>query len=178
MATATIQPFRNEPFADFSIAENRQAMLAALAKVRSEFGREYQLRIGSEWFATGDKLVSVNPSKPSEVVGVHHKATGELANRAIEAAWAGFREWSRTPPLDRAQRLLDAARILRSRRFEFDAWLIYEAGKTWPEAEAEIAEAIDFCEYYAREMQRLAGPQPVVQYPGEHDEMIYIPLGV
>jgi len=177
MATATIQPFRNEPFADFSIPENRQAMETALAKVRSEFGREYQLRIGSEWIATGDKLVSVNPSKPGEVVGIHHKATAELANRAIETAWSGFREWSRTPALDRVQRLLDAARILRSRRFEFDAWLTFEAGKTWPEAEAEIAEAIDFCEYYAREMQRLAGPQPVVQYPGEHDEMIYIPLG-
>ena len=73
---------------------------------------------------------------------------------------------------------LEAARILRRRKLEFDAWLVYEAGKTWPEAEADVSEAIDFCEYYAREMQRLAGPQPVVQLPGEHDEMIYIPLGV
>src|SRR6266571_773723 len=131
MATATIQPFRNEPFADFSIPEIRHAMEAALAKVRSDFGREYQLRIGSEWIATGDKLVSVNPSKPTEVVGIHHKATAELANRAIETAWEGFREWSRTPAEDRVYLLLEAARILRSRRFEFDAWLIYEAGKTW-----------------------------------------------
>src|SRR5258706_5023802 len=121
MATATMQPFRNEPFADFSIPENRRAMEAALTKVRSEFGREYQLRIGSEWIASGDKLVSVNPSKPTEVVGIHHKATAELANRAIETAWMGFREWSRTPAEDRVQLLLDAARILRSRRFEFDA---------------------------------------------------------
>ncbi len=74
--------------------------------------------------------------------------------------------------------LLDVARILRVRKLEFDAWMVFEAGKTWIEAEAEIAEAIDFCEYYAREMQRLSGPQPVVQLPGEHDEMIYIPLGV
>src|SRR5206468_8656378 len=71
-----------------------------------------------------------------------------------------------------------ASRILRSRKFEFDAWLVLEAGKTWPEAEADVSEAIDFCEYYAREMQRLDRPQPVVQLPGEHDEMIYVPLGV
>ena len=73
---------------------------------------------------------------------------------------------------------LDVARILRLRKFEFDAWMVYEAGKTWPEAEADVSEAIDFCEYYAREMARLAGPQPVHQLPGEHDEMVYIPLGV
>ena len=74
--------------------------------------------------------------------------------------------------------LLEAARILRARKMEFDAWLVYEAGKTWPEAEADVSEAIDFCEYYAREMLRLAGPQPVVQLPGERDELLYIPLGV
>jgi 1-pyrroline-5-carboxylate dehydrogenase len=73
---------------------------------------------------------------------------------------------------------MEVARLIRTRKFEFDAWLVYEAGKTWPEADADVAEAIDFCEYYAREMERLAGPQPVVQLPGEHDEMIYIPLGV
>ncbi len=178
MATVTLSPFRNEPYADFSQPANRQAMEAALAKVRSEFGREYRLRIGGEWIATEDKLVSVNPSNPSEVVGIHHKATADLARRAVENSWRAFREWSRTPAEERVRMLLDAAAALRTRRFEFDAWMSYEAGKTWPEAEAEIAEAIDFCEYYAREMMRLAGPQPVVQLPGEQDEMIYIPLGV
>jgi 1-pyrroline-5-carboxylate dehydrogenase len=73
---------------------------------------------------------------------------------------------------------VEVARQIRLRKFEFDAWLVYEAGKTWPEADADVSEAIDFCEYYAREMERLSGPQPVVQLPGEHDEMIYIPLGV
>src|SRR3954453_16630865 len=87
MATATLTEFRNEPYVDFSQPANRQAMEAALAKVRSEFGREYQLRTGGEYIATGDKLVSVNPSKPSEVVGVHHKATADLARRAVESAW-------------------------------------------------------------------------------------------
>ncbi|HTS32299.1 MAG TPA: L-glutamate gamma-semialdehyde dehydrogenase [Bryobacteraceae bacterium] len=178
MATATLTQFRNEPTADFSLSANRQAMEAALAKVRSEFGREYPLRIGGEWISTGDLLTSVNPSRTHEIVGVHHKATPDLANRAVESAFALFPQWSRTPADDRVRMLLDAARILRTRKFEFDAWLVYEAGKTWPEAEADVCEAIDFCEYYAREMERLAGPQQVLQLPGEHDEMIYLPLGV
>ena len=178
MATATIPEFKNEPYADFSLPDNRQAMEAALAKVRSEFGREYQLRIDGQWIATGDKLKSVNPSNPQEVVGVHHRATKELANQAVENAFAFFPEWARTPAEERIRMLFDAARILRRRKFEFDAWLVLEAGKTWPEAEADVSEAIDFCEYYAREAQRLAGPQDVVQLPGEKDEMVYIPLGV
>src|SRR5580704_8205718 len=97
MATATLTQFRNEPVADFSQSANRQAMEDALAKVRSEFGREYPLRIGSEWISTGDMLTSVNPSNVREVVGVHHKATPELANRAVESAFAAFPSWSRTP---------------------------------------------------------------------------------
>src|SRR5262249_17218473 len=133
MATDTIAPFRNEPTAKFSQPANREAMQAALAKVRSEFGREYRLRIAGEWIATGDKLNSVNPANPGEIVGVHHRATAELANRAIDAAWSAFRSWSRTAAEERVRMLLDAARILRSRRFEFDAWLTYEAGKSWPE---------------------------------------------
>jgi 1-pyrroline-5-carboxylate dehydrogenase len=176
--TATLSEFRNEPSTDFSLPANRQAMEKALEKVRSELGREYRLRIGGEWIATGDKLVSVNPSNPKQVVGIHHKATAELAKRAVENAHAAFPEWSRTPAGERVRMLLDAARILRARKLEFDAWLVYEAGKTWPEAEADVSEAIDFCEYYAREMTRLSGPQPVAQLPGEQDEMVYIPLGV
>ncbi len=161
MATATLSEFRNEPYADFSLPENRRAMEAALARVRSAFGREYPLHLAGETIATGDKLVSVNPSRPDQAVGIHHKASRELAARAVESACAFFPEWSRTPARERVRMLLEAARILRARKFEFDAWLVYEAGKTWPEAEADVSEAIDFCEYYAREMMRLAGPQPV-----------------
>jgi 1-pyrroline-5-carboxylate dehydrogenase len=170
--------FRNEPYTDFSVPANRQAMEQALGSVHSQFGREYQLRIGGDWIATGDKLTSLNPSNTREVVGVHHKATPELANRAVECAHAFFPKWNRTPSEERVRLLVDAARILRRRKLEFDAWLVYEAGKTWPEAEADVSEAIDFCEYYAREMVRLSGPQEVVQLPGEQDEMVYIPLGV
>lgn len=170
--------FHNEPYADFSVPANRQAMEEALRDVRAQFGREYPLRIGSELISTGDFLKSVNPSRTNEIIGIHHKATAQLAHRAVECASAHFARWSRTPAEERVRMLLDAARILRRRKFEFDAWLVYEAGKTWPEAEADVSEAIDFCEYYAREMVRLAGPQKVVQLPGEQDEMVYVPLGV
>ncbi len=178
MATATLSQFQNEPYTDFSQPANRQAMEQALEKVRSELGREYLLRLGGEWIATGDKLVSLNPSRSAEVVGVHHRATAELAHSAVESAYAAFAGWSRTPAGERIRLTREAARILRARKFEFDAWLVLEAGKTWPEAEADVSEAIDFAEYYASEMERMAVPQPVLQLPGEHDEMIYLPLGV
>jgi 1-pyrroline-5-carboxylate dehydrogenase len=178
MATATLTEFRNEPYADFSQPQNRQAMEEALRKVRAEFGREYRLRLAGEEIETGDKLPSVNPSNALEIVGVHHRANAHLARSAIESAYAFFPEWSRTPAEERIRMTLETARILRERKLEFDAWLVYEAGKTWPEAEADVSEAIDFCEYYARQMEKLAGPQPVVQLPGEHDEMVYIALGV
>jgi len=153
-------------------------MEEALKKVRSQFGHEYPLRIGGEEIRTGDKLISVNPSNTSETVGIHHKATADLANRVVEESYAAFPQWSATPEKERVRMAAEVARQIRLRKFEFDAWLVYEAGKTWPEADADVSEAIDFCEYYAREMERLSGPQPVVQLPGEHDEMIYIPLGV
>ena len=173
----SLPEFRNEPYTDFSVPANRRAMKAALRNVKAQFGREYELRIGGECFRTGDPLKSLNPSNVREVVGVHHKATPDLAARAVETAYDYFPEWRATPAEDRVRRLLRAAAILRERKMEFDAWLVYEAGKTWPEAEADVSEAIDFCEYYAREMLRLSGPQPVVQLSGERDEMRYLPLG-
>jgi len=178
MATATLSQFRNESVTDFSEPANRHAMEEALKKVHAEFGREYPLRIGGKEIFTGDKLISVNPSNTTETVGIHHKATAELANRVVEESYAAFPQWATTPEKERVRMAVEVARQIRLRKFEFDAWLVYEAGKTWPEADADVSEAIDFCEYYAREMDRLSGPQPVVQLPGEHDEMIYIPLGV
>src|ERR1700737_828321 len=173
-----LSEFRNEPVADFSNPANRRAMEAALEKVHSEFGHEYDLLVGGERVKTAEKLRSVNPSHPSEIVGIHQKATPELANRAVESAYEYFREWGSTNPIDRVRKLLTAAHLLREHKFEFDAWLVYEAGKTWPEAEADVCEAIDFCEYYARQMLRLSKPDPLVQLPGEKDEMVYLPLGV
>ena len=178
MVATRLSEFRNEPYVDFSEPENRHAMELALREVRARFGREYRLRLGGDEIATGDKLISVNPSQPDQIVGTHHRANAELARRAVDSAYDYFPEWSRTPAEERIRMTLDAARILRLRKFEFDAWLVYEAGKSWVEAEAEVSEAIDFCEYYAREMARLAGPQRLHQLPGEQDEMVYIPLGV
>jgi 1-pyrroline-5-carboxylate dehydrogenase len=163
---------------DFSKPANRQAMEAALKKVRSEFRREYALRIGQETISTGDLLSSVNPSNIAEVVGIHHRANTELANRAVEAAYAAFPQWAATPAEERVRLAFETARLLRLHKPELNAWEVYEAGKTWPEADADVAEAIDFCEYYAREMHRLSTPPAVCQLPGEHDEMFYIPLGV
>src|SRR5579885_1632026 len=178
--TAVSRPlaaFTNEPVCAFSKPEEIQAARAALQKVRAELGREYELWIAGARHKTGDLLNSVNPARPSEIVGRHHRASAALAAKAIEDAHAYFPEWSRTPAETRVNLAVRAASLIRQRKLEFDAWLVFEAGKTWPEADAEVAEAIDFCEYYAREMARLAGSQAVTQIPGERDEMRYLPLG-
>ncbi len=169
--------FRNEPYTDFSLSGSAEKMRAALSAVRAEFGKEYDIRIGQARHRTGAILESINPSRPSEVVGRHHKATPELARQAIDAASGFFPQWAAVPVSERAAMLRRAAAILRRRKMEFDAWLVYEAGKPWPEAEADVSEAIDFCEYYALLAERMADPEPLVQLPGERDELRYIPLG-
>ncbi len=175
---AQMTPFSNEPFADFSQPQARSAAMGALLKVNAAAGREYRLWLAGEWQTTGDLLTSVNPSQSSQVVGRQHKATADLANKAVEDAWAFFPEWSQTPPERRAEFAFRTAALIRERKFEFDAWLVSEAGKTWPEAEADVSEAIDFCEYYARQMLRYASPEALLQLPGEKDEMVYLALGV
>ena len=174
----SLPAFQNEPYADFTQPANRKAMEAALTAVRAEFGHEYDLLIAGERVKTGDLLKSLNPSRPSEVVGRHHKAGAELARKAVEAAHAFFPEWSDTPVQTRVGMLLRVADILRRRKFEFNALLVLEAGKSWPEAEADTGEAVDFCEYYARQMMRLAKPDPLLQLAGEKGEIVYLPLGV
>ena len=153
-------------------------MERALAEVRAQLGREYDLLIAGRREKTGDLLKSLNPSRPGEIVGAHNKATAAQAREAVEAAHAYFPQWAAVPAERRAQILMRAAELFRERKLEFDAWLVYEAGKTWPEADADVSEAIDFCEYYARQMLRLAKPDPLVQLPGEKDELFYLPLGV
>ncbi|MCC7173930.1 MAG: L-glutamate gamma-semialdehyde dehydrogenase [Bryobacterales bacterium] len=173
-----LSAFRNEPYADFSVASNRAAMEEALGRVRNQFGQEYDLMLGGRRRRLEEKLHSRNPSRSSETVGVHQMAGAAEAAQAVEDAADFFAEWSRTPPEERCRALLRTADLIRRRKMEFDAWLVYEAGKTWIEAEADVSEAIDFCEYYAREMLRLAGPHPMLSLPGEQDELEYIPLGV
>src|SRR5881394_279347 len=170
--------FRNEPFTDFTKEENAQAMRAALDKVRGELGREYPLVIGGERINTGDTLDSINPANRDEVVGKFHKATKELANKAVETAAEAFKTWRNVPTEERAQLIFRVAELLRTRKHEFSAWMIYEVAKTWPEADGDTAEAIDFLEFYAREMLRYANDQPLVKIQGEHNHLEYIPLGV
>ena len=177
-APAPIPAFVNEGYADFSKPDVAREAQAALAAVRAQLGRDYDLWIAGEARRTGDVLISVNPSNPAEIIGRHHRATPNLAVEAIESAHAYFPEWCRTPVAQRVALALRSAALIRERKMEFDAWLVLEAGKTWPEAEADVSEAIDFCEYYARQMHRLASPDPLVQLSGERDEMVYLPLGV
>ena len=170
--------FKNEALTDFSRPENAAAMRAALDKVKGELGREYPLVIGGERIRTGRTFDSLNPARKTEVVGRFQKATEELARRAVETADETFKTWSRTRPEQRADLLFRVAGLLRERRHEFSAWMVYEVAKTWAEADGDTAEAIDFCDFYAREMLRYAGPQPLVQIAGETNELHYIPLGV
>ncbi len=173
-----LAPFKNEPYTDFTKPDKAAAARAALSKVRAEFGKEYDLLIAGDRRKSSLKLESVNPSKPSETVGIHQKGSEQDARDAIEAAYSYFPMWSEVSIQERVGLLLRLGEVLRDRKYEFDAWLVVEAGKTWAEAEADVSEAIDFCEYYARQALKLASPEPTVQLSGERDEMVYMPLGV
>ncbi len=170
--------FRNEPFVDFRNSANEHAMKGALARVEAMLGHEYELVIGGERVRTAAKLRSLNPARPAQVVGVHSEADAQLAERAMQAALKAFESWQLVSPEQRASLLLRAAEIIRERKFEFCAWLVFEVGKNWAEADADVAETIDFLEFYAREALRLAKATPPIQYPGERNELMYVPLGV
>jgi 1-pyrroline-5-carboxylate dehydrogenase len=171
-------PFKNEPFVDFSKEENQRKMRAALEKVGGQLGREYDLIIGGKRVKTADKIKSINPAKPSQIVGLHQKAGKDQVEPAMQAALRAFESWSRTSVEERAALLFRVGDLLRERKFEFSSWLVYEVSKNWAEADGDIAETIDFCEFYSREALRLAKAETPVQLPGEHDHLFYIPLGV
>src|ERR1700686_2059672 len=171
-------PFVNEPLVDFTKDENARKMRAAIEKVRGQLGREYDLVIGGQRVRTSDKIKSINPAKPSQVVGLHQKAGKEHVEPAMQAALNAFASWSQTSFEERASLLFHVSDVLRERKFEFCAWLVFEVSKNWAEADADIAETIDFAEYYAREALRLSRTELPVQMPGERDTLTYIPLGV
>jgi len=173
-----LAPFATEPFVDFTRPANTFAMEDALATVAAHLGREYDMVIGGKRVRTEGKIVSTNPANPSQVVGIHQSATAEHAGTAVQAAQAAFATWSRTPLYDRVELLVRAASLIRERKFLFCAWLTYEVGKNWAEADADVAECIDFLEFYAREAIRLDGATTPIQYPGERNQLRYIPLGV
>jgi len=170
--------FKNEAFANFGDQTTSQKMRDALMLVKSQFGREYPLYIGGEKVHTTDKINSVNPANPKEIVGVCQSATVQHATLAIESAAQAFEKWRYVNPQDRAAYLFKAAEVMRDKKFELAACMVYEVGKSWAEADGDVCEAIDFCDFYAREAQRYGTPQKCLSWNGENDTLEYIPLGV
>lgn len=173
-----IPEYKNQPLTDFSREENRRNMQAALQKVEQEFDRVYPLYINGQDVETGDLLKSYNPCQKDQVVGTFHKAGKNEVEEALKAGWQAFERWSRTDYRERADILFRAAEVMRRRRLEIAACMVYETSKNWVEADADVAEAIDFMEFYGREMLRYGGEQPVTPVPGEKNELVYLPLGV
>src|ERR671919_2612382 len=171
-------PYKNEVYLDWSEEKNVEAMRAALKDVGSRLGRSYPAIVGGRRVETDDEIVSVNPADPSQVVGRTASATEREADMALEKATSTFETWSRTAPEARARILLRASAIMKRRKFELLAWEAYEGGKPWAEADAQVAEAIDFLEYYAREMLRLGDGVEIYSVPGEESRYPYQPMGV
>lgn len=170
--------FENEPFSDFTKAEIRDAFVKAVHDVRAQLGREYPLIIGGKEVRTADTLQSVNPANPSEVVGTICQASTKEIDLAIEAAKIAAPAWKALSPEDRAGYLLKAAKIARDEIHTLSAWQTLEVGKQFDQAQADVAEAIDFMEYYAREMIRLGKSQRMGRTPGEMSQLMYQPKGI
>ena len=172
--------FKNEPFTDFSKADEAEAMKAAIEQVRSELGRDYPVIINGEKIDLETKFESINPANKTEIIGRFSDADSDenLTEKAIDAAAEAFKTWRSVSPEERAEYLFKVAAIIRERKHYFSAWMIFEAGKTWGEADGDTAEAIDFCEFYGREMLRWAGRQPITKLEGEDNRFEYVPLGV
>ena len=170
--------FRNQALTDFSIPENRSAMERAVAKVRSELGSEFPLIIGGEKLYVDDKIRSLNPSNFEEVVGISQNAPLEMVDKAIAAAEKAFSDWGSRSAEERVAYMMKVCDIMKERQLELAAWMVIEVGKSWVEADADVAEAIDFCDYYCRLALKLANPEPLTPYAGEENDCMYIPLGI
>ena len=177
-ALAALGPFKNESLTPFHQAGHADDMRSALTGVAAKLGREYRLVIGGKHISKAHRIRSTNPARPGEVVGTHEEADAAAIDLAVRVAADAFESWRWEPTARRASLLMRIAEGIRNRRHEFCAWLVFEVGKNWVEADAEVAEAIDFLEFYAREAIRLRGATPPLQYPGEYDEFFHIPLGV
>ncbi|MCM3176445.1 L-glutamate gamma-semialdehyde dehydrogenase [Cytobacillus horneckiae] len=173
-----VNQYKHEPFTDFSIVENKDAYLKGLETVKGYLGQDYDLLIGGERISTEEKIVSVNPANKEEIVGRVSKATRDHAEQAMQAAVEAFKTWRKVKPETRADVLFKAAAIIRRRKHEFSALMTKEAGKPWNEADADTAEAIDFLEYYARQILEIKDGVKVNSRPNEYNRYDYIPLGV
>ncbi|HEY0140125.1 MAG TPA: L-glutamate gamma-semialdehyde dehydrogenase [Thermoanaerobaculia bacterium] len=175
---ASLPEFKNEALTDFSKPEEKEAMERALAKVAGETGKEHPLVIGGQHITGLKTFTSTNPAHKTQVVGTFQEGSAEHANQGVDAAWKAFESWKRASVDERAGLLLRAAKLMRERKHEFSAVMVLEVGKTWAEADADTAEAIDFLEFYAREAYRYGGEQPVTKIEAEDNNLVYIPLGV
>jgi 1-pyrroline-5-carboxylate dehydrogenase len=173
-----IDPFKNEEIRNFAEPADRSSLEAAISRARGAFGRHYPLVIDGQRLETDGKIASRNPAHPEELLGTVGSASLEQANAAIEAASRRFESWRHVPAAERAGYLFRAAEAVRRRRDDFNALLVLEVGKSWIEADADTAEAIDFLEFYAREALRYDNPPPLTPIPGEDNRLEYIPLGV
>ncbi len=173
-----LKPFKNNPITDFTNSSNYKKQVEALKEVEKQFGKTYPLQVGGKALKTESLIKSINPSNKEQVIAYFHKATKEIAEKAVEEAAKTFETWKNTSPEERASILLKASEIIKKRRFEINAWMISEAGKNFTEADADTAEAIDFLEFYAREILRYSAKQPITPVPGEENELFYIPMGV
>ncbi|HQU91869.1 MAG TPA: L-glutamate gamma-semialdehyde dehydrogenase [Pyrinomonadaceae bacterium] len=175
-----LDEFKNEPFTDYSKPENAEAMKAAIEKVRGELGREYPVVINGEKIELDSKFESYNPANKSDVVGVFSEVDTDtsLVDKAIDAATEAFKSWRNVPPAERAEYAFKMADVMRQRKHELSAWMVVEVAKTWAEADGDTAEAIDFLEFYGREMLRWSQELPITKVPGEDNSFEYIPLGV
>lgn len=172
------EPFEHESYTDFALAENKRKMKGALNKVSAELGRDYPLVIGGQRIEKEEKVVSRNPSFPEEIVGRIARAEEKDVEQAVEAAVKAAQDWKAKDPEERAGYLYKAAELIREKRYELAAWMIYEGGKTWEEADAEVSEAVDFLEYYGRQVIRVSRPPELETTPGERNTLYRVPLGV
>lgn len=171
--------FHNEPFTDFSDPDQQQAFKAALHRIEHEvLGKTWTAWIGGEAVRGTTTFENYDPGELTRLIGKYPKLGASDAEAAIEKAHAAFPGWAATDVEYRVRIFLRAAAMLRERKHLFSALLCYEVGKSWAEADGDTAEAIDFLEYYAGQMLRMAEPQPVTPVPGERNQMLYIPLGV
>ncbi|HYB54437.1 MAG TPA: L-glutamate gamma-semialdehyde dehydrogenase [Thermoanaerobaculia bacterium] len=170
--------FQNEPLTDFRDDANRRAFVEALKRVEAKLPIAGKILIGGKWSGSAKTFESVNPCEPKQVIGRFPSGTVADAGRALDAATKAFPAWSRFSPQERAAVVLKIAAILRRRKHDFSAMMVLEESKSWPEADGDTAEAIDFCEFYAREAERLGQPQALTPYPSERNELDFIPLGV
>ncbi len=171
-------PFQNEPPSDFAVASVRSKMGQALEVVRKKLGQSYPLVIGGQKLTGLNQQVSVNPARPTQVIGHVALGTTEEVVRAVAAARKAFSSWSRTSAESRSKFLERVGAKLRAARYELAAWEVFEVGKTWSEADADVVEAIDFCTFYSQEMRRLGHARLTQDVPGEVSIESYLPRGV